>query len=42
MNDKNLVQAKTEELNQVSRPYAERLMDEAIQQTMKGNKIDQL
>lgn len=42
MNDKNLVQAKTEALNQVSRPYAERLMDEAIQQTMKGNKIDQL
>ena len=23
-------------------PYAERLMDETIQQTMKGNKIDQL
>ena len=42
MNDKNLVQAKTEELNAVSRPYAERLMDEAIQKTMKGNKIDQV
>jgi molecular chaperone HscA len=41
MNDKNLIQAKTEELNDVSRPYAERLMDEAIQKTMKGNKIDQ-
>ncbi len=42
MNDKNLVQAKTEELNAVSRPYAERIMDEAIQKTMKGNKIDSL
>jgi molecular chaperone HscA len=42
MNDKNLVQAKTEELNAVSRPYAERVMDEAIQKTMKGNKIDSL
>ena len=42
MNDKNLIQAKTEELNDVSRPYAERLMDEAIQKTMKGNKIDQV
>ncbi len=42
MNDKNLIQTKTEELNDISRPYAERIMDEAIQKTMKGNKIDQL
>ena len=42
MNDKNLVQTKTEELNTVSRPYAERIMDEAIQTTMKGNKIDSI
>lgn len=42
MNDKNLVQAKTEALNEISRPYAERLMDEAVQKTMKGNKIDQV
>jgi len=42
MNDKNLIQAKTEELNDISRPYAERLMDEAVQKTMKGNKIDQV
>ena len=41
MNDKNLVQAKTEELNAVSRPYAERIMDDAIQRTLKGNKISQ-
>ncbi|MEP7254568.1 MAG: Fe-S protein assembly chaperone HscA [Ferruginibacter sp.] len=40
MDDKNLVQTKTEELNTVSRPYAERIMDETIQKTMKGNKID--
>lgn len=39
MNDKNLVQAKTEELNDISRPYAERIMDEAIQKTMQGSKI---
>jgi molecular chaperone HscA len=30
MNDKNLIQLKTEELNNISRPYAERVMDDAI------------
>lgn len=39
MNDKNLVQAKTEELNALSRPYAERIMDEAIGKAMAGKKI---
>lgn len=39
MNDKNLVQAKTEELNNISRPYAERIMDEAIGKAMAGKKI---
>ena len=39
MNDKNLIQAKTEELNDISRPYAERIMDLAIGIAMKGNKI---
>lgn len=39
MDDKNLVQTKTEELNDISRPYAERIMDEAIQKTMQGSKI---
>ena len=39
MNDKNLIQAKTEELNVVSRPYAERVMDEAISKSMAGRKI---
>jgi molecular chaperone HscA len=40
MSDKNLIQAKTEALNDISRPYAERIMDAAIQKNMKGNKID--
>jgi molecular chaperone HscA len=39
MNDKNLIQSKTEALNDVSRPYAERIMDIAIGKAMKGNKI---
>lgn len=40
LNDKNLILEKTEELNTISRPYAERIMDQAVQRTMKGNKID--
>ena len=39
MNDKNLIQTKTEELNDISRPYAERIMDLAIGKAMKGSKI---
>ncbi len=39
MNDKNLIQTKTGELNDISRPYAERIMDLAIGMAMKGNKI---
>jgi molecular chaperone HscA len=39
LNDKNLIQTKTEELNEISRPYAERLMDEAVATAMKGKKI---
>lgn len=42
MNDKNLIQAKTEELNDISRPYAERVMDAAIQKNLAGNKIDSI
>ncbi|MEY2917004.1 MAG: hypothetical protein RIS73_718 [Bacteroidota bacterium] len=30
MKDKNLIQVKTEELNSVSRPYAERVMDDSV------------
>ncbi len=39
MNDKNLIQTKTEELNDISRPYAERIMDTAISKAMAGKKI---
>lgn len=39
MEDKDMIQTKTEELNDISRPYAERIMDEAIGQAMAGRKI---
>lgn len=39
MNDKNLIQSKTEELNDISRPYAERIMDTAVSKAMAGKKI---
>jgi molecular chaperone HscA len=39
MDDKDLVQQKIEELNDFSRPYAERVMDEAISAAMKGRSI---
>jgi molecular chaperone HscA len=39
MSDKNLIQYKTEELNNISRPYAERIMDGAIGEALKGKAI---
>lgn len=39
MEDKNLIQTKTEELNNISRPYAERIMDDAVSTVMKGKAI---
>jgi molecular chaperone HscA len=39
MDDKNLIQAKIEELNEVSRPYAIRVMDEAVGGAMKGKSV---
>ncbi|HSC52219.1 MAG TPA: Fe-S protein assembly chaperone HscA [Phnomibacter sp.] len=39
MEDKNLVHTKIEELNDISRPYAERVMDVAISASMKGQKV---
>jgi molecular chaperone HscA len=39
MNDKDLVHQKIEALNDVSRPYAERVMDNAIAGAMKGKTI---
>jgi len=40
MKDKNLIQAKSEELNNISRPYAERIMDTAIGKSMKGENME--
>jgi molecular chaperone HscA len=39
MVDKDLIQTKTELLNDISRPYAERIMDSAISDAMKGRKV---
>jgi len=36
---KDQVQSAIENLNEISRPYAERLMDEAIGKAMKGKSI---
>lgn len=38
-NDKDAIHAAIEILNEISRPYAERLMDKAISSAMKGKKI---
>lgn len=38
-NNKDDIHAGIENLNEISRPYAERLMDEAISKTMKGKNI---
>jgi molecular chaperone HscA len=39
MEDKDLIQTKIEELNNISRPYAERIMDEAVAMAMKGRAV---
>ena len=39
MEDKDLIHTKIEELNNISRPYAERIMDEAIAVAMKGRTV---
>ena len=39
MKDKNLIQSKTEILNDISRPYAERIMNSAVGEAMKGKNI---
>lgn len=38
--DKDTILKKTDELNEFTRPFAERVMDTAIGQAMKGKKID--
>ncbi len=37
--DKDLIHKKIDELNEFTRPFAERLMDQAISQAMKGKSI---
>jgi molecular chaperone HscA len=39
MDNKNLIQTKIEELNEVSRPFAERAMDAAVSGALKGKTI---
>ncbi len=39
MTDKNLIRTKTEELNEVTKPFAERAMDKAVSEALKGRKI---
>jgi molecular chaperone HscA len=39
MEDKDLIHTKIEELNNISRPYAERIMDMAVSSAMKGKAI---
>lgn len=41
MEDKNLIQTKQEELNNISRPYAERVMDQAVSAALKGKTIEE-
>lgn len=40
MDDKDLIHQKQEALNEISRPYAERIMDQAVAAALKGNRID--
>jgi molecular chaperone HscA len=37
--DKNRIQHATEALNEISRPFAERLMDAALKEAMRGKKV---
>ncbi len=39
LTDKNVIHSAIEKLNEISRPYAERLMDHAVSKAMKGKKI---
>lgn len=38
-NDKNAIQAASEKLNDLTRPFAERVMDAALKEAMRGKKI---
>jgi molecular chaperone HscA len=41
MDDKDLIHRKIEELNDLSRPYAERVMDIAVSSAMKGKTLEE-
>jgi molecular chaperone HscA len=41
MEDKDLIHKKVEELNEISRPYAERVMDTAVSNAMKGRSVEE-
>ncbi len=41
MDDKDLIHKKVEELNDISRPYAERVMDIAVSAAMKGKTLEE-
>jgi molecular chaperone HscA len=41
-NDKDTILGATDRLNEFTRPFAERLMDEAVAKALKGNKIGEL
>ncbi|MFN7274608.1 MAG: Fe-S protein assembly chaperone HscA [Bacteroidota bacterium] len=39
MTDKNLIQTKSEELNEITRPFAERMMDASVKSALQGKKV---
>jgi molecular chaperone HscA len=39
MDNKDLIHEKVEALNDISRPYAERIMDQAVAQAIKGKVV---
>ena len=39
LTDKDLIHSKTEELNEVTKPFAERAMDKAVSEALRGKKI---
>jgi len=41
MEDKDLIHTKIEELNEISRPFAERAMDQAVSGALKGKTLDE-
>ncbi len=40
MEDKDLIHSKIEDLNEISRPFAERAMDKAVSEALKGRSLE--